>query len=107
MTELAYTVAATFSDPQVAAQWLRWLRDGHIAEVIAGGATRAEIIALDGSNAFEVRYRFPSRESFDRYEREFAPRLRAEGLRLFPVERGVTYRRSVGTVQAEFLQDKP
>ena len=105
MPELAYTVFTTFRDPALADAWLRWLRDGHIAEVMAGGAADAEIVELDapadappGARAFEVRYHFPSRESFARYEKDHAPRLRAEGLKLFPVERGVSYRRAVGTV---------
>ena len=47
---------------------------------------------------FEVRYRFPSRQAFDHYEQEIAPRLRAEGLKRFPPEKGISYRRSVGEV---------
>ena len=106
MPELAYTVYTTFADAALADEWLRWLRGGHIAEVINGGATDAEIVELDPpadappgtTRAFEVRYHFPSREHFARYEQEHAPRLRAEGLKLFPVERGVAYRRAIGTV---------
>ncbi len=111
MPELAYTVYTTFQDPRLADEWLRWLRDGHIAEVMAGGATDGAIIELDpsadapaGRRAFEVRYHFPSRESFALYEKEHAPRLRAEGLKLFPVERGVSYRRAVGVVLTRVLQ---
>jgi len=97
--EIAYTVAATFPDQPTADQWLAWLRQGHIAAVLAGGATSAEVVELDGpAHAFEVRYHFPARAVFDRYEKDFAPRLRAEGLKLFPVERGIAYRRSLGTI---------
>jgi hypothetical protein len=103
MAEIAYTVYVTLPDAASAQAWLRWLREGHVAAVLAGGATAAAVIALDEpAHAYEVRYRFPSREAFDRYEREAAPRLRAEGLRLFPVERGVAYRRSVGVVTDAF-----
>ena len=99
MAEIAYMVAATFPDSDRAEAWLRWLAEGHIAEVLAGGAASAEIVALDAPPlTYEVHYRFPSREAFERYERDHAPRLRAEGLRLFPVEQGVRYRRSVGIV---------
>jgi hypothetical protein len=95
---VAYTVAVTFTDATLADEWLAWLRGGHIAQVIAGGATEARIVELDAAEgrAFEVRYRFPSREAFARYEREFAPKLREEGARLFPAEKGVAYRRTVG-----------
>ena len=107
MPELAYTVYTTFRDAALADEWLGWLRDGHLADVMAGGATDAEIIELDappdaapGGRAFEVRYHFASRESFARYERDHAPRLRAEGLKRFPVEGGVSYRRTVGLALA-------
>lgn len=97
---LLYTVTATFDDPAVAEEWIAWLRDGHLAEVIAGGATGAEVVRLDGEpggpTRCEVRYRFPSREVFARYERDHAPRLRSEGMSRFPPERGVRLARTVG-----------
>jgi dipeptidase E len=94
---VAYTVAVTFADAALAEEWLRWLKGGHLADVLAGGAVEAEVVELDGpQRTFEARYRFPSRRAFEAYERDHAPRLRAEGLRLFPVEKGVTYRRTVG-----------
>ena len=101
MGEVVYTVAVTFTEAALAEAWLRWLREGHIADVIAGGATSAEIVQMDGvAHGYEVRYRFLTREAFTCYEAEHAPRLRAEGLRLFPPEKGVTYRRSLGEVKA-------
>jgi hypothetical protein len=100
---LLYTVAATFPDAALAADWLRWLETGHVGEVLAGGALAAEVVQMDGAaHSYEVRYRFPSREAFERYEKDHAPRLRAEGLRLFPPEKGVTYRRTVGVVRFAF-----
>jgi hypothetical protein len=97
---IAYTVAAAFADAAVAEEWLGWLRAGHLAEVLAGGAVSAEVIEWDGpERAFEVRYRFPSREAFATYEHVYAPRLRAEGLERFPPGRGVSYRRMVGVVR--------
>jgi antitoxin (DNA-binding transcriptional repressor) of toxin-antitoxin stability system len=99
MEEIVYTVTATLPNSQVADEWLAWLRDGHIAEILAEGATSAEIIALDQPDlTYEVRYRFPSRQAFERYEQKIAPRLRAEGLKRFPPEKGISYRRSTGTV---------
>jgi hypothetical protein len=99
MGRVVYSVFATFTDPALADEWLRWLAAGHVAEVLGAGATDVEVVELDGApRSFEVRYHFPSREAFAAYERDHAPRLRADGLRLFPVERGVTYRRAVGVV---------
>src|SRR5262245_55785868 len=101
MPAIAYSVCATFQDSALVADWLRWLREGHIAEVLAAGATDAEIVELDEpAQSFEVRYHFPSREAFARYEREHAPRLRAGGLKRFP--QGIAYRRSVGAVLQSF-----
>lgn len=60
-----------------------WLRDAHVGHVCDAGADDAEIVILDGdasAPAVEVRYRFASREAFAAYERDHAPRLRAEGL---------------------------
>jgi hypothetical protein len=100
---LTYTVAATFSHATQAEAWLRWLREGHIAEVLAGGAVAAEIVQMEGSpHSYEVRYRFLSRDSFTVYERDHAPRLRAEGVKLFPPEQGITYRRTVGQILDTF-----
>jgi isopentenyldiphosphate isomerase len=95
-----YTVAATFAERAVAEEWLAWLNGGHVAECLAaGGALDAEIVAVDGAAlTYEVRYRYPSRHAFAVYERDHAPRLRDDGLRRFPVERGVTYRRGTGIV---------
>ena len=94
-----YTVKASFLDEQIANEWVEWLRNGHCSEVLDGGATKAEVVALDGTPiSFEVRYDFPDRATFERYEETHAPRLRAEGLERFPVDRGVEYTRSTGTV---------
>ena len=101
--KIAYTVAVTFSNSSLVEDWLTWLKHGHIADVLAGGASDAEIIELDGPTcSYEVRYHFPSREAFAKYEKEHAPRLRAEGLARFPADKGVTYRRSVGVVRNSY-----
>jgi hypothetical protein len=101
MPTIVYTVYIMFTDHALADAWLRWLTEGHIAEVLAGGAMDAEIVELDSTTperCFAIRYHFASRETFAVYERDHAPRLRAEGLSRFPAEKGVTYRRTVGTV---------
>ena len=103
MSAIRYTVEVAFPDEEVAERWLNWMRAGHAAEVLAGGATAAEIVRRDGPVIeYEARYSFSSREAFDRYEREHAPRLRSAGLRLFPTEHGIHYHRTTGVVMAEF-----
>ncbi len=107
MSMVRYCVAVTLPNEATADRWLAWMRSGHVAEVLAGGALSAEIVRLDGpAIEFEARYLFPSRAAFDRYEREHAPRLRTEGLRLFPLEHGVRYRRSTGIVTDLFSNSK-
>ncbi|MEM7352926.1 MAG: DUF4286 family protein [Acidobacteriota bacterium] len=99
MSQIAYTVACTFTDPDVAEAWAAWLRDGHLADVCAAGAIEAHAVKMDGPVIrYEARYRFASREAFEAYERDHAPRLRAEGLAKFPLEMGLQYERTVGEV---------
>jgi hypothetical protein len=96
-----YTVRCTFESPQVAEEWLDWLRRGHLAEVCAAGARDAEVVRIDGpAIILEARYHFDNRAAFERYEHEHAPRLRADGLKQFPAQRGVKYERSTGEVVA-------
>lgn len=80
----AYVVRTTFVDRAPMEAFVEWLRARHVADVCEAGATDAEIVRLDSTSdtehAVEVRYRFASREAFARYEREHAPRLRADGL---------------------------
>src|SRR4051794_28679090 len=104
---VVYTVTATFTDEAVADEWLRWLYPDHVNSVLAAGALDAEVVALDADGpgrTLEVRYHFASREAFARYEQEHAPRLRAEGLKWFPPERGITYRRALGTTTVPLRQ---
>jgi dipeptidase E len=98
LTPVAYSVFVTFSAAEVAEAWKQWMTGGHLADVLAAGALTAELADL-GELSFEARYRFASREAFTRYERDHAPRLRAEGLSLFPVEKGVSYRRALATLR--------
>src|SRR5262245_36938569 len=102
-TQVAYTVIVSFTDSGVADEWLRWLFPDHLRDVLAAGALDAEVVELEGApRTFEVRYHFASRDAFARYEQDHAPRLRAAGLKLFPPERGITYRRSLGAATVAF-----
>jgi hypothetical protein len=94
---LAYTVVCTFKNETLAQEWQAWLMGEHLADVIAAGALDAEVVKMDGTPVrCEVRYHFESRDAFNRYEREHAARLRGEGLKKFPLDRGLSYVRSVG-----------
>lgn len=102
MSRIAYTVTATLPDRETADEYIAWLEDGHVDAVIERGAHSGMIVELepreDGRVEVETRYVFSTRELFDRYEREHAPELRAEGLERFGPERGITFSRRVGTI---------
>src|SRR5690606_41091277 len=102
-TRIAYTVIARFPNEATRDEYVAWLEDGHIDQVIAHGAHSAMIVRLepDGPGeapTVEVRYVFSTHENYDRYVREHAPALRADGLKRFPPERGVVFRRTVGVI---------
>ena len=101
MPQTTYTVIATLPDAPTAAEYTTWLADGHIQAVLAAGASAAQLVqSEDPPLQVECRYLFPSRDAYDRYIRDAAPRLRAEGLARFPAARGITFQRRVGTVLA-------
>jgi len=96
---LAYVVRIDFDDPAAHRDMLAWLRDRHISDVLAAGAESAEIVVVDGAVALEVRYRFASRDAFAAYERDHAPRLRAEGV-AFLAGRAARFTRTTGEILA-------
>ena len=97
-----YTVRCefTFKNDDVIEDWLAWLRDPHIADVMRGGATAAEIVSMAGEvPTYEIRYQFANQRDFEHYQKELAPQLRDEGLRLFPATQlGMVYARTDGEV---------
>ena len=99
MAQLAYTVVATLPDEGTAEEYVRWLADGHIAAVVAAGALSGQIVRCEEpALQVEARYIFPGRAAFERYVRDHAPGLRAEGARRFPAEVGIRFERRVGSV---------
>ncbi len=106
MPEILYTVRATCKDVQQRGRFLSWLTPGHVLQVKAGGATAVRIVLLDreGETApavVETQYAFPSRKAFDAYIRDHAPALRADALKHFPPESGVTFARQVAEIATE------
>ena len=97
----AYTVRIDFDDPAVLRDTLAWLRDRHVSDVLAAGARAADLVLLDGAHAIEIRYRFASREAFEAYERDHAPRLRSDGLS-FLAGRTARFTRTTGPIVAAF-----
>jgi Domain of unknown function (DUF4286) len=101
-----YVVRIAFVEREAMEGFVVWLRDRHIEDVCDAGAIDAELLRLDvqadGRHAVEARYGFASREEFTRYERDHAPRLRADGLaqlaRLGVPSDRVTFTRTTGEI---------
>jgi hypothetical protein len=73
-------------DPAIADAYRAWL-EAHIREILAiPGFNRAELLAEDdegGHPVWTTRYHLEHREALERYLRDHAPRLRAEGVARF------------------------
>ena len=92
-----YSVRSTFTNAAVRADFIAWLKGGHLADVVRAGAIDAEIVefdAVDGAiGDVETRYHFASRAAFDAYASGPAVPLRAEGAAKFPPSRGIVMTR--------------
>jgi hypothetical protein len=100
MSTIAYTVIATLPDKRAADEYVGWL-DVHVKEVMRFGALTAMVVKIiepESPVQVESRYTFADRQAFDRYIAMGAPKLRGEGLKAFPPERGVRFERRVGEV---------
>ncbi len=106
MPEILYTVRATCKDVQQRGRFLSWLTPDHVLAVKAGGATAVRIVLPERGNeaataVAETQYVFPSRKAFDNYLRDHAPALRADAMKHFPPESGVTFERQVAEIATE------
>lgn len=95
-----YFVRSSFTNADVRAEFIAWLRDGHLADVVRAGALDAELVefepAAGGIGDVESRYHFASRGAFERYAAGPAVALRAEGAAKFPPTRGIVMQRGEG-----------
>jgi len=70
-------------------QWLNWMQQKHINEMLATGKfSSAKIVKVlieeeMGGTTYSVQYITDSKETLEKYYQEDAPRLREEGLKLF------------------------
>lgn len=76
-------------DESVHQQWLQWMQQKHIPEVLATGkfssARLVRVLVEEemGGLTYAIQYTTDSKETLQRYYDEDAPRLREEGARLF------------------------
>jgi len=98
-----YSVTATLPSQGVAAEYVAWLRSGHLQDVVRAGAlsaAAARLIEPRRPIQVESSYVFASRDAFDRYVRDHADRLRAQGLAVFGPH-GVTFERRLAIILAD------
>lgn len=106
MPAILYTVRAACRDVPQRGRFLAWLAPGHLLQVKAGGAETVRVVLPDRADdsapaVVETQYAFPSRKAFDTYLRDHAPALRADTLKHFPPESGVTFERQVAEIATE------
>ncbi len=96
---LLYIVTTEIDNTDTAQKWLVWLKGGHLQAVLAGGASAASVYRAQAEGPapvrIEVHYQFASADVLERYLREAAPALRAEGLAAFPPASGVRLSRRI------------
>ena len=86
---ILYNVTINIDDT-VHDQWLNWMQEKHIPEVLATGkfsAARMVKVLVEeemGGTTYATQYTTDSKATLDKYYQEDAPRLREEGQRLFP-----------------------
>lgn len=70
-------------------QWLQWMQQKHIPEVLATGkfsSARMVRVLIEeemGGTTYSVQYTTDSKETLQKYYQEDAPKLRNEALQLF------------------------
>lgn len=70
-------------------QWMRWMQEKHINDVLATGkfsAARMVKVLVEeemGGTTYSIQYTTDSKETLQKYYDEDAPKLREEGLKLF------------------------
>ena len=76
-------------DESIHDQWLNWMQEKHIPEVLATGKfssarmVRVLVVEEMGGATYATQYTTDSKDTLDKYYQEDAPRLREEGSRLF------------------------
>lgn len=76
-------------DESVHDQWLTWMQQKHIPEVLATGKfssarlTKVLIVEEMGGTTYSVQFTTDSKATLEKYYSQDAPRLRQEGQQLF------------------------
>ncbi|NRB50607.1 MAG: DUF4286 family protein [Saprospiraceae bacterium] len=73
-------------DIEVEAQWIHWMKSVHVPDVIATGLlTSYHILKPQEENqVYYFHYQFPDQAAFEQYQKDFAPKLKADVQEAFP-----------------------
>lgn len=89
MKEIIYNVTINI-DESVHDKWLAWMKDTHIPEMLAtkkfSAAKMCKVLVEEdmGGVTYSVQYTTKSMATLQKYYQEDAPKMRAEGVKLFP-----------------------
>jgi hypothetical protein len=81
---LSYEVTIHVDDPALTAAFEQYMREKHVAEVVATGCFVDGRFEQSAPGVYRSRYTVRSQEDLDRYLAEHAPRLRDDFQQHFP-----------------------
>ena len=84
---IIYNVTVSI-DESVHEEWLTWMKEVHIPDVMNTGLFEANricrILAFEqGGLSYSIQYDLKDMDTYDRYQREFAPKLQEEHTKKF------------------------
>lgn len=79
---ILYNVTVSI-DPEIKDDWLTWMRENHIPDVLKTGCfIEARILRVHGEEegglTYAISYLSPNQEKYDEYQTKYAPSLQAE-----------------------------
>jgi hypothetical protein len=82
MTDVIYNVTVNVSE-EIHDEWLSWMRQSHIPEVLACGLFKRALLMRvhafeQGGLTYAAQYTAGSMADYERYLKDFAPKLRAQ-----------------------------
>ena len=96
---IVYEVTATI-DPKLVEKFERYMREKHIADVLATGAFASASFETSAEGRYRTRYVAETQEALDHYLSEFAPSLRDDVSENFP--EGTQFTREFWVVLDDF-----
>ena len=108
-THLIYNVTVSV-DKEVQSDWISWMLDEHLRDMLGTGCflgfTLSELHTDDQMGpTYTVQYELASRSDLERYERQFAPAMRAQGKQKFG-DKALAFRTTMSVMAKGQLRDQ-